>query len=190
MQRVVELTDARALRALAHPLRLRLIELLRTRGPLTATEAGELLGEVPASASFHLRRLAALGLVEEAGRQGRRRPWRATAMITSVPPALDDPDAAEAAALFSQVLVDQYVSLLRGWIARRSALPPEWRESAGINDRLAYLAPEELRHVRQTIDELMERYEDRLTDPSRRPGDARLVSLVYAGIPTIPEGDT
>jgi DNA-binding transcriptional ArsR family regulator len=186
MRRVVEVTDARSLRALAHPIRLRLLGLLRTHGPLTATEAGDLLGESPASASFHLRQLAAHGLVEEAGRQGRRRPWRATAMITSVPPTLADSDAAEAAALFGQVVVDHYISLFRGWVARRSALPEAWHEAAGLNDRLTYLTPDELRRTRQVIDDMLTPYEERLADPSRRPEGSRLVSLVYAGIP-LPE---
>ncbi|HVI18641.1 MAG TPA: helix-turn-helix domain-containing protein, partial [Gaiellales bacterium] len=63
--RTLRLTDPRALRALAHPTRLRLVGLLRREGPLTATQAGALIDEVPASASFHLRQLAKYGLVEE-----------------------------------------------------------------------------------------------------------------------------
>jgi DNA-binding transcriptional ArsR family regulator len=79
-------TDPRTLRALAHPIRLALLGLLRREGPLTATRAGELLGELPASCSFHLRQLARYGLVEEAGGGvGRRRPWRATARATTWP---------------------------------------------------------------------------------------------------------
>ncbi|HWD74930.1 MAG TPA: helix-turn-helix domain-containing protein, partial [Solirubrobacteraceae bacterium] len=72
----VEVTDPRSLRGLAHPVRLALIGLLRREGPLTATQAGERIGESPASCSFHLRQLAKYGLVEEAGAgPGRRRPW-------------------------------------------------------------------------------------------------------------------
>jgi len=71
---VNNLTDPKALRALAHPIRLALIGLLRTQGPLTATRAAELLGESSASTSFHLRQLSKYGLAEEAGGgQGRER---------------------------------------------------------------------------------------------------------------------
>src|SRR4051794_41920037 len=70
-----EVTDPMAMRALAHPVRLALIEALADAGTLTATEAGERVGESPANASFHLRQLAKYGFVEEAGTQGRRRPW-------------------------------------------------------------------------------------------------------------------
>src|SRR5580700_11568611 len=80
---VTKLSDPRALRAMAHPIRLSLIGVLRREGPLTATQAGELIGESSASCSFHLRQLAKYGLVEEAGGgHGRERPWRATTMFT------------------------------------------------------------------------------------------------------------
>src|SRR3954452_6439833 len=72
-----EVTDPMAMRALAHPVRLAIIEALADAGTLTATEAGERVGESPANASFHLRQLAKYGYVVEAeGGKGRRRPWK------------------------------------------------------------------------------------------------------------------
>src|SRR6476659_5694344 len=92
-EKTLTLTDPRALRALAHPTRLKLVGLLRKHGPLTATQAGVLLDEVPASASFHLRQLAKYGLVEEApGGRGRERPWRSSAAITSWANVGDTPE--------------------------------------------------------------------------------------------------
>ena len=65
------------MRALAHPVRVALLELLSRDGPMTATQAGEVLDESPANISFHLRTLAKYGFVEEApGGTGRQRPWR------------------------------------------------------------------------------------------------------------------
>ena len=62
------------MRALAHPLRIELIEQLTFRGPLTATQCAALVGESPSSCSFHLRMLAKYGFVEEAaGGTGRQR---------------------------------------------------------------------------------------------------------------------
>ena len=70
-------SDAKTFRALAHPVRMALIELLVLSGPLTATEAGERIGESPTTCSFHLRQLARYGFVEEAGGgKGRARPWK------------------------------------------------------------------------------------------------------------------
>src|SRR5690242_1483248 len=94
---IKRLTDPRALRALAHPIRLSLVGLLRREGPLTATRAGELLGESSASCSFHLRQLAKYGLVEEAGGgTGRERPWRATTQFTAWPDVAENPELAAA----------------------------------------------------------------------------------------------
>ncbi|MGH3064964.1 MAG: winged helix-turn-helix domain-containing protein, partial [Gaiellaceae bacterium] len=81
MKRATELTDPGALRALAHPVRIRLLGLLRREGPLSASEAGRRIGESSGSASYHLRQLARFELVEEAGGgRGRERPWRATSL--------------------------------------------------------------------------------------------------------------
>ena len=71
-----QLTDAKEMRALAHPTRVAAIELLSREGPMTATQLGEILDESPANISFHLRTLAKYGFVEEApGGTGRERPW-------------------------------------------------------------------------------------------------------------------
>src|SRR5207237_8415689 len=75
----LELTDPGALRAIANPTRLRILSRLRLRGPATATECSEAVGESPSSCSYHLRQLARFGFVEEEGEgpDGRERRWRA-----------------------------------------------------------------------------------------------------------------
>src|ERR1700722_15073263 len=89
-----QLTDARTLRALTHPVRVALIEELIHGGALTATELGERIGETPTTCSFHLRQLAKYGFVEEAGGgQGRARPWRLSTIGMSMSPASGDREA-------------------------------------------------------------------------------------------------
>jgi hypothetical protein len=86
------------MRALAHPLRWALLEALQHAGTLTATQAGEILGETPANCAFHLRTLAKYGLVEEAGGgKGRERPWRRAITGLTMELAADDPQTAAAA---------------------------------------------------------------------------------------------
>jgi Helix-turn-helix domain len=72
--------DPRAMRALTHPLRLSLLELLAGSGPATAAACGRALGAPQANCSFHLRQLAKYGFVEEAeagaGADKRERRWR------------------------------------------------------------------------------------------------------------------
>lgn len=69
-----------ALRALAHPLRIRILDLLPIRGPLTASKLGEIVGESSGSTSYHLRQLAKHGLVREVEGKGtaRERWWERT----------------------------------------------------------------------------------------------------------------
>src|SRR5215203_7352652 len=101
-------TSATELRALAHPTRLALLDLLDAEGPLTATQAGERLGESPASASFHLRTLAKYGFVEEAeGGRGRQRPWRITPQTQEIPEDELSAEAKVAAGAFLELLRDR-----------------------------------------------------------------------------------
>jgi DNA-binding transcriptional ArsR family regulator len=170
----VELTDPRALRALAHPTRLRLVGLLRREGPLTATQAGERIGESPSSCSFHLRQLAKWGLVEEAGGgRGRERPWRATARYTSW-----GAEHSEAAAALTTIVAERYFSDLLSWLERMPDEAPEWREAHQLGDVVVHLTPEELVELGKRIWELFT-----AIDPERRPEGSRPVTLFYAGFP-------
>ena len=84
------LQDPRELAALAHPVRLGIMELLTVSGPLTATELADRLDETPANCSWHLRKLAEHHFVEEAGGGiGRQRPWK----VRSIGLAWDESDA-------------------------------------------------------------------------------------------------
>ena len=181
---VKRMTDPRALRALAHPLRLSLLGMLRTEGPLTATRAGELLGESSASCSFHLRQLAKYGLAEEAGGgRGRERPWQATAMLTDVPAIADSPELAAASGLFRSIVVERYYEEMMAWLEARAAEPAEWQQAALMSDMFMYLTPAELTELGEQVDGLLDRYLDRMTRPELRPPGARLISYIQFGAP-------
>ncbi len=176
--------DPKALRALAHPTRLSLLGLLRTQGPLTATKAGELIGESSASASFHLRQLAKYGLAEEAGGgHGRERPWRATAMFTNVPHVTDNPELAAASGLFRSMVAERYFTSYRRWLEQQPTEPPQWQQAATQSDVLMYLTAAELEQLGGQIQELLDGYVDRLTNPDLRPADARLVQHIQLAFP-------
>ncbi len=180
-----EVTDPRALRALAHPVRLRLIEELSIDGPLTATEVAERVGESPSACSFHLRQLARFGFVEEAGGgKGRSRPWRMTFIGWRFDEAAQSPSARVAAAAVSGLVRERRLALYRDWLDRRSVFPPAWQE-AGIDDEYGFwLTPEELRGLREELQTLLvSRYRDRLTDPARRPAGSVMVELLTLGFP-------
>jgi DNA-binding transcriptional ArsR family regulator len=181
---VKRLTDPRALRALAHPIRLELVGLLRRRGPLTATQAAELIGESSGSTSFHLRQLAKYGLVEDAGGgAGRERPWRATAMFTGWPDAADSPELAAASGLLSGVIAEKYFEWLMRWLENRDSEPAEWQAAAQFGDTLLWVTPEELLELGREERALMDRYLERQTKPELRPPGAREISYLHVAFP-------
>ena len=181
---VKRMTDPRALRALAHPLRLALLGLLRSEGPLTATRAGELLGESSASCSFHLRQLAKYGMVEEAGGgRGRERPWRATAMFTDVPTVTDSPELAAASGLFRSIVAERYYEQTVSWLEARAGEPAEWQQAALFGDVFLYVTVAELAELGEQVDLLLDRYIDRVTRPELRPPGARLVTYIQVAAP-------
>lgn len=183
---VKQLTDPKALRALAHPVRLKLLGQLRIHGQLTATQAGDLLGESSASCSFHLRQLAKYGLVEETGGgQGRERPWRATTMFTSWPEYAEDPKVDEAADMLRGVIADQYVAGLMRWFEARPEEPEEWQQAAQFGDTLVYLTAGELADLTERTRELLDPYLDRQAKPELRPPGARLVSYLHIAHPIL-----
>ena len=105
MSELRELTDPLAMRALAHPTRLALLEALADAGSLTATQASDVVGESPASCSFHLRQLQKYGFVEEAGGgTGRQRPWKLAHVGMRFPDVQEDPEVAMAAVGLQSVL--------------------------------------------------------------------------------------
>jgi predicted transcriptional regulator len=181
---VKRLRDPRALRALAHPIRLSLVGLLRVEGPLTATRAAELLGESSASMSFHLRQLAKYGLVEEAGGgRGRERPWRATAMFTNLPDVAENPDLAVAATLLSSVIADRYFEDVMGWLEGRQAEPEEWQRAAQFGDTYLHVTPDELAALGEQTQAMMDQFIDRQAHPELRPPGARLVAYRHLAFP-------
>jgi DNA-binding transcriptional ArsR family regulator len=181
---LIQLTDPRALRAVAHPTRLKLIALLRRVGPLTATQAGERIGESPAGCSFHLRQLAKWGLVEEAGGgRGRARPWRATASGHEWAARGPSEESDEAGDMLTRVVVERWFEESLQWIERRRDETHEWSEAAVLGDRMLYLTPAELEDLNRRIGKMLEPYARRVTDHEARPEDSRAVTFIQLGFP-------
>src|SRR6516164_7375785 len=130
-----KITDARAMRALAHPLRLAMLEALVHAGTLTATQASELLGESRANCAFHLRTLAKYGYVVEAGGgKGRERPWRRTHVELHITTEQEDPGAAVAAEELGQFWLDTILARAHSMLTRRRAWPEEWRRTGLLGE--------------------------------------------------------
>ena len=181
-----EITDARTLRALAHPVRIKLIEELTIGGAMTATEVGERIGESPTTCSFHLRQLARYGFVEEAGGgRGRARPWRMRHLGMTVPgPGKLDATAEIAAGAVARLARERWLARHQAWQETRAAYPAQWRDAASDSQFLFYLTPEELKELNEELVAILRlRHRDRLTDPSRRPAGAAPVELLLLAYP-------
>src|SRR5690606_8291209 len=181
--------DPTTLRALAHPVRLRIYEELAVAGPATATELAERLGESPANCSWHLRQLARHGFIEEAGGgTGRQRPWRIVPRSTSIAEA---DEVVEQAAIARDALIElimgRELEAWRAWHHARSTEPAEWQKASIETVSVAiWLTAEELAAFKQELDELVQRritpHLDRI-DPARRPAGSRPVRVVAWAIP-------
>ena len=142
------LTDPLAMRALAHPVRVALIELLAVVDTLTATQASELLGESPANCAFHLRTLAKYGFVQEAGGgRGRERPWKSAERHITISTQQDDPQAATAAGRAQPALAGPLDRAGQAGVRRR-ALLPGWEHATGWSRNAVFLTPEEAADLR------------------------------------------
>jgi DNA-binding transcriptional ArsR family regulator len=177
------LRDPRALRAIAHRVRIRLLEELAL-GPATATELAERVGESPANCSWHLRQLARYGFVEEAGGgPGRRRPWKLVRRSHEWDEADEDPEVRLAGQALSKVFFARQDEVLHEWLDAAHTEPPPWREAAFVTQGAAWLTAEELVQIDQEIRPILRRHLDRIDDPARRPPGSRLVRFLMWGVP-------
>ena len=166
------LTDAKAMRALAHPLRVALLDLFGYHDTLTATQASELLGESPANCAFHLRTLAKYGFVREAGGgRGRERPWEIVSRSMRITTQQPDPQAALAADELGRVMLDRWLTRARQVFGSDNQVPG-WDHAKGWTRSHVFLTPDETESLTQEMRRLLHRYEARYNDPARRPAGA------------------
>lgn len=187
MSEARELRDPKALRALAHPMRLRLLEELALSGPMTATELGERVGQSAANCSWHLRQLAQYGFVEEAGGgTGRQRPWRIVLARHSWGEGEPDDELELAGNALSEVMLAREVEAMRAAMTATRKEPVPWRDAAFLHQSLSWLTAAELDEAQQEINAVLFRYFDRVGDPATRPPGARPIRFIAWGVPAKP----
>jgi DNA-binding transcriptional ArsR family regulator len=179
-----DLIDARRLRGIAHPLRLRILWALRERGPSTATKLAELLSQSSGATSYHLRQLAAYGFVVEVPGEGteRERWWRAAKRGSTfdLPPSDD---------LEGRVLGEEYLRTVAGMYAERmqraigeiATAPPDWVDAGTLSDIMLRLTPDEARQLIAELFELAGRY--RRSDAADPPAGSRRVAFQFQVLP-------
>jgi len=175
------LSDPRAIRALAHPARLALIEALLPGDELTATEAASLTGLSPSATSYHLKALQRWGIVE-AGRpraDGRDGPWKATGHSIAVSSNAPRTVLAETAVL--EVFLDRNRALATEFLEHEADEPAQWRDTMELGNGDYWLTSGEVAEILAALRRVLEPYEQRRRDS--RPDGSRRVRIARLIVP-------
>ena len=187
----VRLTDPAALKALAHPARLRMLDLLQEQDGATATQCAAVVGLSASSCSWHLRLLARAGLVEDAGKgaDGRERLWRSRIGSWQVDRDVLDGEVPEQRALdtsVTQALLQASDETVEAFTvaAAQGEEPPQWRHASLVSNQTLRLTADELRTLTEQVHDLLRPYSRRVRADA--PPGARLVHAALRFAPQPP----
>lgn len=184
--------ELETLRVIAHPLRVRLYELLATEGPSTATQLSRQLSIPSNTLSYHLRQLSSHDLVHEAddlSRDGRERWWRASpgGLHWSAEDFPDSPGSRAVLRAAEHVIATRRVARLREWLDSGSAeWGPAWSAAARSSDSMLTLSQDELEQFGAEMETVVARWVDRSRAAKANPADdtapvrARIFTFFHA----------
>jgi DNA-binding transcriptional ArsR family regulator len=177
----VKLDDPGALKALAHPARLAVVDELYQGSERTASELAELTGLSPSAMSYHLRALERWGIVERSDERedGRERPWRAAGRTLSL-----DPESIPVAAadVVAGTTLQHVRDLFRRWAAAEPGEAKAWRDAAGMSRGYFWLREEEVTELAADLRAVMKKHTaDR--DAEHHPDGTRRVFMLFAIVP-------
>jgi hypothetical protein len=184
--------NAKALRALAHPLRWHLIDLLGSEGTATATRCAQVLGESVASCSYHLGILAKYGFIELVPDQaGKEKPWRLASYQQNLSPSWLDDETALAAVAATEAFLDHELVRMKQRLRRLGAEPEAWRTASLLSGVSTWMTAAELAAVSEDLQRVIDRHDGRAEDPALRPPGAREVRLLVSAsvAPPLPPAD-
>ncbi|MET7550958.1 helix-turn-helix domain-containing protein [Streptomyces sp. NBC_01724] len=180
--------DAKGLRALAHPVRVQLVGLLRKYGPSTATRLAERLGVNSGTASYHLRQLGAAGFVQEDTERGnaRERWWRSVHQRTWFnDPNLTDREP-EAALAYLQSVAATYSLRTQQTLNELQTMPRAWRDNFDMSNWALLLTPEETAALNQELRDVIARYRsDTPEAAASAPEGAERVGVITHVLPEL-----
>lgn len=173
--------SAQRLRALAHPLRWKLLDVLSSEGEATATRCSQLLGESVASCAYHLGILGKYGYLERVPDvAGRERPWREIDERQDLSPAsaeLEDQLASEAA---FETFLDHEFEQMKARLRAQGTEPEEWVRASASGGSTMWVTADELAVIKDEMMALLLRHKERSTDPSLRPDGARHARVFFS----------
>ena len=186
-----QITDPKRLKALAHPLRWKLIDVLSINDTATATQCAAAVGESVASCSYHLNMLAKYGFVEQAeGGQGREKPWRLLERDQSYTHEGMDTEGVLAAEAATEALLEHEFQRAREYLRGHDAEPDRWRSVGGLTGLLSFLTADEANRLRDDVNALFDRYRGRAEAQDRpsgsRPVRFQMISFAIPGTDETP----
>lgn len=173
-----QVTDPVRIRALAHPLRLRIFDILNEHTEVTATEVAEMTGESAASCSFHLRQLEKYGFVERAQARGREKPWRSVARSWNMRPEPGSDGEKRAFQELATLGLDSEWDRVRRFFASADQETDQWIQSTTFTRASFWATAEELAELSRELEQITDRFADREENPSQRPEGARKARMV------------
>jgi DNA-binding transcriptional ArsR family regulator len=181
MRETLDLHDPAALRALAHPLRIRIIGILRERGPQNATTLARALDETTGDTSYHLRQLARFGLIHELPRSGgRQRWWQAAARHFLLPASMSrEPHLRTARRLLRERVLERDNRILAEFLAHESDTDEEL--PVLFSNEVVHITADEVPNVGRRIQDALRPFVR--TDATQRPPGARRVYVAIHGVP-------
>ncbi|GAA1603869.1 MULTISPECIES: ArsR/SmtB family transcription factor [Kribbella] len=173
------ITDPRAIRALAHPARQRVIDELFNGKVLTATECAELAGLTPSAMSYHLRALEKWGIVQRADESadGRERPWKAPASSLVI-----SGQSTTAGRLASQAMIRTAMDAVAEQFLEVDADDP-WDDASSMSRSRLWLTEDEAKAFNEELNAVVDRYKKGRTANSH-PAAAREVTSLIAVVPS------
>ena len=159
----LELTDPKVIRAIAHSTRTQILHHLMETGPATATECAAVVDESPSACSYHLRKLAEFGFVEQVETEdGRERRWRAVVTGFGVPKAAQDrPEILAALRPLTRRWFQDNQEVIAEFLATEPKFDPTWRKAATFQQTNPYVTPDELIRIGEEIQEVLRPYQER-----------------------------
>lgn len=179
----VRIDDPKALAALTHPMRTKLLNRLMAEGPATASQAARAVGDTPSNSSYHLRVLAKFGWVAPGdSADGRERPWRALVTGFEVDLGADrkSPAGRNAAAL-TALTVQQAQQEVREALTRLPSLDRAWQDASSFNTYTLRVTPQELVELTRRLDAIVRPYISATRDES--PAGSGLATVAFQAFP-------
>lgn len=186
---VTRVRDSRVLAAASHPLRRRLMDVLRVHGPATATALATHTGQAVANISHHLKVLAGAGLiveVPERARNRRERWWElaSRSLRWTDSDFADDPVGQAVASAAASINLDRHVGLVRGWHAEPDDRQAIWGDAAFSTDKWFSMTPGELAAFERDLQALVGRWATRTVPDDGEPREP--VFFFAHGVPAQP----